>query len=669
MENRADETLIDNLFEAVWKDGYIENILKASGNWRSPTPIDNDDIANTVLEHADVDPDDTAQTDGKLETDIKKITNANSASFPHIADDVNDRPMAVQDDVETTVDHEGEEETVESDDDDDDDSDAGTAPPPDRTWQLLTFVARSVMTVQSTIPPMSLDDVLAALRAELARIAPSHPHRYMLLYFTAQCLYWRHQEAGFSADLDESIVAWRDVLALPSTADHEYRAEFLWRLADALAARSRTAVASAASSVANADLDDAIATRRSALALLPSGHPHRPANLANLAHELVARVGLTGQGADLDGAIVAQREALAVLRCDDNTMYILLNRFLQNLIMRHERTRQLADVEEIIVTCHRKIFLLPWDHPDLPRTLFSLVQYSLFLFQKTKRTCHLHELVAALRRLLYVLEPKHPLWTKTMASLSNALAIQFEREHQFGDLEEAIRLARRILSIIPQYDTLRSDDLCRLGTQLLIRFQHTSRNVDVNEAISVLRDAQARCGNGPNDPRIRCRSLAIALGKRHKRTGNIHDLDEAIITWRTGVAQLAHRKRESDLDAIFEFEGFLALYLTERFRQTLAPADLDAAIVGLSRSLTILPTNQRGRRANRLITLASALRTRYEKTENVVNLNEAIVVLRNAAALLPPGDPTRSRASTMLAELMDIRSGLPSAVMEPGSSV
>jgi CHAT domain-containing protein/tetratricopeptide (TPR) repeat protein len=206
------------------------------------------------------------------------------------------------------------------------------------------------------------------------------------------------------------------------------------------------------------------------------------------------------------------------------------------------------------------------------------------------------------------------------------------------ELNRTVELLRQAIDSTPTDHPAHSGNLSNLSVALQARFERSGEVTDLDEAIISGRAAAAAAkpANHP-DPATIFSVLAAALRARFDMSGDPADLDEVITTSRAAVAAPVanHPNRPLHLSV-------LAAALRARFNLSGALADLDEAIM-VSRSLAAVTPADHLDRAGILSDLGIALRDRFARCEELADLDEAIATARAAVAAAPADHPYRAR--------------------------
>ena len=190
--------------------------------------------------------------------------------------------------------------------------------------------------------------------------------------------------------------------------------------------------------------------------------------------------------------------------------------------------------------------------------------------------------------------------------------------------------------------------LSNLGAALRTRFERTGERADLDEAVTVGRHAVA--ATPPTTPTAPdgCPTSASPCGSGSSAPA-------ARPTWTrrsppAGTRWPPPRRPPRPRQCLSN----LGVALRTRFERTGDQADLDEAVTAGRHAVAATPPDHPDR-AGRLSNLGVALRARFERTGGQADLDEAIAVGRDAVAATPPDHPDRARYLSNLGAALRIR--------------
>ncbi|MCX5097226.1 CHAT domain-containing protein [Streptomyces sp. NBC_00365] len=233
-----------------------------------------------------------------------------------------------------------------------------------------------------------------------------------------------------------------------------------------------------------------------------------------------------------------------------------------------------------------------------------------------------------------------------LSDLGIQLLERYRRAYDPEDLHEAVGIARDVLAQLPRESPHLPHCLSALGSALMmLREQEDSTPEECDEVVDLFRRAAP---DDPKGPAVAGLNLGLALVLRTQRTGRVSDLHEAVHV----LTEALRVSRDPEQSAAVR----RALGNAQRARFTQIggdPAELETAITHLSdtagASSELTPHT-----APQLLAPAMARYARYERNPeaNGTDLAEALRLLRQAVALLPPGHPLRPEALHHLGQVL-----------------
>ncbi|KIM23614.1 hypothetical protein M408DRAFT_27709 [Serendipita vermifera MAFF 305830] len=242
------------------------------------------------------------------------------------------------------------------------------------------------------------------------------------------------------------------------------------------------------------------------------------------------------------------------------------------------------------------------------------------------------------------------------ANLATALLHRYERHKAASDLEESLTLWKSAIASLPEGHPDKASYQSNLSAIYLARFQTTSNMDDLDRSINAIRSAIR--GTPQDDMHwIVYKYMASSLYlKRYQKTQKVEDIDRAIEAGRAALTALPSKHRYAS-----KYQAELATKLLSRFDLTADLADVNEAI-DLSKDATVTfaysayPAERSTTPARRLVALSQALAKRFEKTDDMADLNDAIKHARQAATVADKSrSPERHLAHSSLSELIYMR--------------
>ncbi|MEU9158074.1 CHAT domain-containing protein [Streptomyces sp. NPDC048417] len=352
--------------------------------------------------------------------------------------------------------------------------------------------------------------------------------------FLADLLLAGYDTTGSRTDLEECVGLYRQLLSAgvpDSEAGREERARLLSQLAGALVFRFEYAGD-------QADLDDSVAAMRESIALTPASGAEtvRALRLGNLTGKLMVRAELLGSLADVNEAVTVGTEAVALFGVfpDQTMLPSLLSNLAGGLRRRYQMRGDEADLDTALDTLRRMLALSPKGAPEHVRALSNLG--SCLLIADSAGREGLDEGITLIRTALARTPSGHPQHYSRSVNLANALLIRWYRLHSRSDLDEAVALLRARLAA-DEGDAARrrrADSMFLLAGALSSLHEATSDAGTAREA-ALLYAEYARSSLVPAARRIQAASHWAALSEAQ---GDVDGPDGALAACSLAVGLL-----------------------------------------------------------------------------------------------------------------------------------
>ncbi|KAG1729051.1 hypothetical protein EDD22DRAFT_974044 [Suillus occidentalis] len=534
-----------------------------------------------------------------------------------------------------------------------------------------------------------------------------HPYRPAALFNLANVKFVSCQADGRFLDLDIPISLFQDALDL-RPSDHPDRAITQLHLGIAIlsrfAKRGFQTDADAAEELLNEVLDVCHANshihRAALLAIETSAlHPAASIDAHGLGQEWpAASIPPLSPNQLADKAEWCSRtddphalDEVISLHCDAlgyyNAMHPCRGQLLGNLSIilsiRFKRRGNAEDLDQAIALTREALALHPVGHGDRSKSLNNLALRLSTRFNHRGDAEDLDQAIALLREALALCPIGHTYRSSSLNNLAAQLSTRFDHRGNAEDLDQATALAREALALQPVGHPNRSSSLNNLAAQLSTRFNYRGNAEDLDQAIALGREALALRPIGHTDHSKSLNNLATHLSTRFDNRGNAEDLDQAIALHREALAlhPVGHIDRSSSLNNLatqlsirFDTEAMpktwirplhftgkrwlfiehLAVRLSTRFDHRGNVEDLDQAIVLAREALALRPVGHTDRSSS-LNNLAVRLSTRFHRRGNAEDLDQAIALGREALALRPVGHTDRSSSLNILAVRLSTR--------------
>ncbi|KAG8922746.1 hypothetical protein FRC02_011636 [Tulasnella sp. 418] len=277
------------------------------------------------------------------------------------------------------------------------------------------------------------------------------------------------------------------------------------------------------------DLDDAMQCHKDILLLLPSGDPHRPITLVNLAICFQDRF-LKGGGdmEDLQQAIQFLRDSLSLCPPDHSDRSASLHNLGISLTNRYLALGALDDLEESIQCKRDALSLCAPNHPDNASISSSLATSLDYRFHMYGQLQDLDEAIQCCRSALEGHLFNNVDRAGYLGSLASCLRTRFNRLRNSRDLEEAIECVRDELNIYPPGHPNIDSSLTTLANCLHDSYDHKGDPKYLEESIQCYRDVLLLQCSGNPSRWLTLSHLARCLVHHYEKDGTIQHLEEAI---------------------------------------------------------------------------------------------------------------------------------------------
>lgn len=258
-----------------------------------------------------------------------------------------------------------------------------------------------------------------------------------------------------------------------------------------------------------ADLDNAVAAHRRALALGVGDPADQAGHQANLSAALRARYENTGGIPDLDEAVETARAAADIARAasgqghaawprgdgQDPAMAIRhATRTSESglgaaLLRRYLHSRAPADLDEAIAAGRNAVSAAPVGDPSRPGMQANLANLLLERFTCSWRLADLTEAVTSAQAAADTAASRDPARAVALSALALAHGSSFAYSGNLDDLDLAISVGREAVAATGDSHPIAATCLSNLGGALRTRYQRTGDTEALEEAIVVLRQA------------------------------------------------------------------------------------------------------------------------------------------------------------------------------------
>jgi tetratricopeptide (TPR) repeat protein len=499
--------------------------------------------------------------------------------------------------------------------------------------------ATSLLSQATSSSDSALISFTTGLWRRIAANTPAgHPDRLARLSDLGVLLSVRYHDSASAGDLDEAITIGRQLVHL-STAGTSQWAMYQANLAVDLHSRY-TATGSLK------DLDGAIEAWRASVSGAHVDPSRRVRRLNDLGVALSHRHSRTQNAADLEEAIQIDHQVLEMDGPDSANLAKNLANLGVDLRAKYMHTTANADLDEAIRVFRAAVEALPDGEPGKPERMSDLS----VLLSRTGEPADLAESARIGRAAVEASLQGHQGRGGVLANLCGVLESWYEHSGRNEDLDEALRTARDGLRHVPDDDPGRAAVAAALGVILSERADRTGSIADLNEAVEASRYAATLApADDPHRPDNVSRAefwlrFCADLMRRYERTaGGLSQIDEAVAAGEEAVkaAPPGHRSRPGALNN-------LSTALHVRYLRTGRQDDLDGAIRAILEALDA-STPDAAPDTTFLMNMAYMLRSRYLRTHDADTINASIDAARSALQSMAPDNPERAGCMQNLA--------------------
>ena len=383
------------------------------------------------------------------------------------------------------------------------------------------------------------------------------------------------------------------------------------------------------------------------ISALASDSPGRPALLANLGVALLNRFLAAGDVADLDAAVTVGHEAVSTAAANDPELPAFYFDLAEALALRFEQRGDRSDVDAAIASIERALELSPADHPARATYLSIHGSCLRVRFDHWGDRADLDSAVTACGLAVKVGgDAARPALLRNSAA---ALLRRFDETASTADLDNAIGSFRQALDLAPATATVRPSALSGLGVALRARFCRTDEARDLDEAVAAATQSVAEARQADPERPIFLDNLGTTLTMRAVWSGEPEEKERAVAASREAVAAVGtgHPLR-----------GMFLSHLSGALQLSTVTATELAEAIALSREAVTLTPPGHPARGRFLMSLCGALLDLCTETDDPADADEAVSVGRQALDEIPEGHSARSNALVVLGEALRRQAGM-----------
>jgi len=357
---------------------------------------------------------------------------------------------------------------------------------------------------------------------------------------------------------------------------------------------------------------------------------------------------------DLDSTIQHLRRAIAVLEEQGDPAGQWRSELALALVRRFEWRHTPDDLEEAIEMQELSILLQADDHHQThhhSRNLKNLGYCLMTRFEYASNMKDLEHGLASLKEALAISSPEDPSFTSILHNLAGALTRHFQVFGQLSDIHEAISAYRKALCHGPPDNSAIFLFFSNFSLSLRMLYDRTQDIHVLMECIQRARDAVSLSpSNHPSLPSA-LNTQATNLVALADHQNDPKYAQEALEYYKRAIGLTSSRSSLHSM--ILDNLGYCHQVIS---KGTSNITHLDKAIESHSEALRLGSPNEPQRYTVMLMKLGNALRTRYQSTRVMKDIDESIEVLHQARDLIPSNHPWHPIYSESLARSYQARS-------------
>lgn len=341
-------------------------------------------------------------------------------------------------------------------------------------------------------------------------------------------------------------------------------------------------------------------------------------------------------------------------------------------LARHGRARgDVAALHEAVALYRRALELSPDDYPDRAAFLSNLCECWEAIHSATGDRTALDEAVQAGFDAVACLHRGSPHTAQALTNLGVALRLRSTATRDTGDLDTAVHALEEAVAATPADDAAWPVRNHALATALGQRFEAAGRPEDLDRAVAAARTSvDAAVAHDAELPRF-AGELANLLRTRYRRTGDRADqvalveacgvaarsTDDALRAWALTVRDRAHRELGVPASPATTARDEHARRAKVEYDEVLGRGDAHEVAGSLPRLRALCATTPLDHpdgvwwRSQ----LGGALLIAFQAVPDPVLLDEAVALLTDLLAVLPPGGAERPAALRTLAFALSTR--------------
>lgn len=290
---------------------------------------------------------------------------------------------------------------------------------------------------------------------------------------------------------------------------------------------------------------------------------------------------------------------------------------------RYEVNGKAADQDRAIQVYGQLVEHTPLDSSQLPIHLHNLCSGLLERFNRTQDMADLDRTIRGLEEMIERTTPDSPHRLMFLLNLCNSITMRSVMKGEVEDMRRAIGYIVMLLNELPPQDSdERTNFLDHLIRTIGLLLKETHDDLDdLNTMIQVIERVIDHAPPAARDLPVILNFLVVLYMKRGTATGNDSDYKRTMQLLEQALA-IAKPDSFYQMQCLFNLGGRLAA----EYDQSQDIATLNRAIDLLEQALALKPKEQV--RPSYQKVLADALQMRFERTENIADLERAQALMR-----------------------------------------
>lgn len=325
--------------------------------------------------------------------------------------------------------------------------------------------------------------------------------------------------------------------------------------------------------------------------------------------------------ADLEKGLVALEKAVRLAERPSNTWRYCVNNLGNALQMQFVHTRDQRVLDRAISYFGQLTEHTPPDASDLPEHLHNLCSCLLQRYNLTHDLSDVDRAIRAWQEIRHRTQPTTPHRQMYLENLITGLRMRHTLTNNYADLNEANQVCKELLQELAPSDPERGTYVEQLTQDMVKYYRHTGHKSDLRDAIRTWERLIDQTPEGAEYLPALTNFQSFAYLERFTQTDDEDDLEQAISLQERALSLCAP---DSFYLSQCQYNLGNGLFLRyEHQGPDAACADLDRAIALIEDALTHVSSRDERMPDVYRSMLVKALRRRFERTENLADLERA----------------------------------------------